>query len=75
MLASFFGWNDKPGYQVPENADLFINYREYALIMMALKTYAVESDIYSEVAEIVKLVSSIEEYYKWSRDNAISKES
>lgn len=75
MLASFFGWNDKPGYLVPENADFFLSHREYELIMMALKTYAVENDIYSEVAEIVQLISSIEDNYKWSRDKEISKQS
>lgn len=75
MLASFFGWDDKAGYLVPENADFFLSHREYELIMVALKAYAVENDIYSEVAEIVKLISSIEENYKWSRDKAIAKES
>ena len=75
MLASFIGWNDEPGYLVPENADLFLNYRQYQLIMNALKTYAVENDIYTEVAEIVQLVSDIEQWYKVSRDRHISEES
>lgn len=73
MLASFFGWNDKLDYLVPENAVLFLSHRQYKLIMMALKTSAVENYIYSEVAEIVQLISSIEDSYKWYRDREISK--
>lgn len=75
MLASFFDWNDKQDYLVPENAVLYLSHRQYELIMMALKTSAVENYIYSEVAEIVQLISSIEESYKWSRDKEISKQS
>lgn len=75
MLASFFGWNDKQDYLVPENAVLFLSHRQYKLVMMALKTSAVENYSYSEVAEIVQLISAIEACYQWYRDREISKQS
>lgn len=75
MVATFYDWNAERGYYVPYRAVLHANYREYQLIMMALKTYAVENDIYSEVAEIVQLVSDIEAFYKVSRDLVASEES
>lgn len=75
MVATFYDWNAERGYHVPDRAVLHANYREYQLIMMALKTYAVENDIYSEVAEIIQLVSDIETFYKIARDLVASEES
>lgn len=67
MLATFYNWSDAPGYLIPEKAVLHLDYSEYQIIMRALKKYAVENDVYTEIADIVTLVSEIEHWYKFER--------
>lgn len=74
MLASFSNWNSDAGYLKPEFADIYVKFDEYQIIMRALKAYAVENDVYTEVAETVKLISDIEAWYKIERDRVIKEE-
>lgn len=67
MFASFSNWNDEVGFLTPDNACLNMSFREYQIVMQALKAYAVEKEVYSEVAEIVNLVTNIEYWYKASK--------
>lgn len=67
MVAFFSNWNDEVGCLQPSNVGFNMSFDEYQLIMRALRTYAVEVDDYSEVADIVNFVNGVEFCYKTSR--------
>lgn len=73
MILTFDDWADTQGAFLPEIVDLHISYKEYSVIVQALKCFAIEWEYYDEVADAVNLVSEFKNWYKISLEIATKK--
>lgn len=73
MILTFDDWAENQGVFLPESVDLHISYKEYSVIVQALKCFAIECEYYDEVADAVNLVSEFKNWYKISLEIATKK--
>lgn len=73
MVLIFDDWAERQNAFLPESVDLHISYKEYSIIVQALKCFAIEWEYYDEVADAVNLVSEFKNWYKISLETATKK--